>query len=185
MRKYLYIFLIILGTVVMLYFLVSWMGVKGFLFAWVLNFMLMMCVLFFTETLKAPLQTDYFREKQWEKKGKTYERLGINLFRKLLVVLGWEKLNKKDNPVAKNLKALMHLEYRTRQSELGHLIIFLIVLGFNFYVAIKYGIAESLWLLVLNILLNLYPIFLQRYNRPRLQRAITLGRSRERREGNT
>lgn len=179
MRKYFFIFLIIVGTIVILYFIVSWIGVKGFLFAWILNFMLMMCVYFFTETLKAPLQTNYYREKQWEKKGKTYERLGINLFRKLLVMLGWEKLNKKDNPVAKNLKALMHLEYRTRQSELGHLIIFVIVLGFNIYVAIQYGLEESLWLLVLNILLNLYPIFLQRYNRPRLQRAIALSKRRE------
>ncbi len=185
MRKYLFIFLIIVGTIAMLYFLVSKIGVQGFLFAWILNFMLMMAVFFFTETLKAPLQTDYFREKQWEKKGKTYERLGINLFRKLLVLLGWEKLNKKDNPVAKNLKALTHLEYRTRQSELGHLIIFIIVLGFNIYVAIQFGIGESLWLLVLNILLNLYPIFLQRYNRPRLQRAIALSKRREGKEATT
>jgi Glycosyl-4,4'-diaponeurosporenoate acyltransferase len=179
MRKYFSIFLIIVGTIVMLYFIVLWIGVKGFLFAWILNFMLMMCVYFFTETLKAPLQTDYYREKKWEEKGKTYERLGINLFRKLLVILGWEKLNKKDNPVAKNLKALMHLEYRTRQSELGHLIIFIIVMGFNIYVAIQYGIVESLWLLVLNIFLNLYPIFLQRYNRPRLQRVIALGKRKK------
>ena len=163
----------------MLYFLVSRIGVKGFLFAWVLNFMLMMSVFFFTETLKAPLQNNYFRERTWEKKGKTYERLGINIFRKLLVLLGWEKLNKKDNPVAKNLEALSHLEYRTRQSEFGHLIILFIVLGFNIYVAIQFGFTASVWLLILNILLNLYPIFLQRYNRPRLQRAIALSKRGE------
>lgn len=182
MRKNLFIFLIIAGTILMLYYLVSWIGVKGFLFAWILNFMLMMCVFLFTETLKSPLQANYFREKSWESKGKTYERLGINIFRKLLVMLGWEKLNKKDNPVAKNLKALNHLEYRTRQSEFGHLIIFFIVLGFNIFVAVQYGFLASIWLLILNILLNLYPIFLQRYNRPRLQRAIAVGNSRERKE---
>ena len=185
MRKNFFIFLIIAGTIVILYFLVLWIGVQGFLFAWILNFMLMMCVYFFTETLKAPLQTSFFREKQWEKKGKTYERLGINLFRKLLVMLGWEKLNKKDNPVSKNLKVLTHLEYRTRQSELGHLIIFIIVSGFNIYVAVQYGFTASIWLLVLNILLNLYPIFLQRYNRPRLHRAIVLSKRSEKRQGIT
>jgi hypothetical protein len=185
MRKYLIILLDTVVTIVIIYFFVSWIGVKGFLFAWVLNFTLMTSVFVFTETLKAPLQTHYFREKPWERKGKTYERLGINLFRKLLVLLGWEKLNKKDNPVEKNLKALTHLEYRTRQSELGHLIIFIIVLAFNIYVAVQFGIGESLWLLVLNILLNLYPIFLQRYNRPRLQRVIALSKRREAKEATT
>lgn len=182
MRKYLFIFLIIAGTVLMLYYLVSRIGVKGFLFAWILNFMLMMCVFLFTETLKSPLQANYFREKNWERKGITYERLGINIFRKLLVMVGWEKLNKKDNPVAKNLKALNHLENRTRQSEFGHVIIFFIVLGFNIFVAVQYGFLASIWLLILNILLNLYPVFLQRYNRPRLQRAIELCKRREGRE---
>lgn len=179
MRKYLIIFLDIVVTIVMIYFFVSWIGLKGFLFAWVLNFTLMTSVFVFTEALKAPLQTHYFREKPWERNGKTYERLGINFYRKMLVVLGWEKLNKKDNPVAKNLEALNHLEYRTRQSEFGHLIIFFIVLGFNIFVAVQSGISASLWLLVLNVLLNLYPIFLQRYNRPRLQRVIALSKRRE------
>lgn len=37
---------------------------------------------------------------------------------------------------------------------------------------------KSLWLLILNVLLNLYPIFLQRYNRPRIERAINLSNRR-------
>src|SRR5690606_20191588 len=97
-----------------------------------------------------------------------------NLFRKLLVQIGWEKLNKKSSPVAKDTRALLNLHYQTKKSELGHLIIFLIVLGFNVFVALKFGIVKSIWLLVLNILLNLYPILLQRYNRPRIERAICL-----------
>jgi len=141
--------------------------------------MLMMCVFIFTETLKSRLASPYYNEKDWELKGKLYEFLGIHFFRKLLVWFGWEKLNKKSNPVEKNTDALIHLQYRTKQSELGHLIILVIVLGFSIFVAFKFGIIESLWLLLLNILLNLYPIFLQRYNRPRLERAIKLSRHRE------
>ncbi|WP_394335923.1 glycosyl-4,4'-diaponeurosporenoate acyltransferase CrtO family protein [Flavobacterium hydrophilum] len=41
---------------------------------------------------------------------------------------------------------------------------------------IKFTFAESLWLLVLNIIFNVYPILLQRYNRPRLRRALALFR---------
>ncbi|MEO8516695.1 MAG: hypothetical protein ABI426_08125 [Flavobacterium sp.] len=179
MRKTLILSFIILVAVGLTYALIQYIGMHGFLFAWALNLMLMMCVFLFTETLKSQFISPYYNEKTWESRGKIYESLGINFFRKLLVLIGWEKLNKKDNPVEKNTKALIHLQYKTKQSELGHLIILFIVLGFNIFVAIKFGIRESLWLLTLNILLNLYPIFLQRYNRPRLNRAIILSKHRE------
>ncbi len=182
MRKYIILSLTIIVTIFLVSALVYKIGLQGFLFAWILNFVLMMCVFFFTETLKSEFKSDYYREKTWEKKGKIYESLGINLFRKLLVLIGWEKLNKKANPVQKNLQALIHLEYRTKQSELGHIIIFFIVLAFTIYVAITLGIKESLSLIILNILLNVYPVLLQRYNRPRLQRAIVLSKYREERK---
>lgn len=181
MRKYILLSITIIITIFLVYGLVYKVGMLGFLFAWMLNFVLMMCVFFFTETLKSEFKSDYYLEKTWEKKGKIYEAFGINLFRKLLVIVGWEKLNKKANPVDKNLQALVHLEYRTKQSELGHIIIFFIVLAFTIYVGITFGIKETLSLLILNILLNVYPVLLQRYNRPRLQRAIILSKYREER----
>ncbi len=174
MKKGFLLFIIMLSTIGFIYFLVKYMGVQGFLFAWVLNFMLMMFVLMFTETLKSARTSNYFKEQNWEQKGKIYEQLGIHLFRKLLVIVGWEKLNKKENPLKNNLAALVHLEYRTKQSELGHLIIFFIVGGFSIYVAIRYSFSASAWLIFLNLVLNFYPILLQRYNRPRLQRAIQI-----------
>lgn len=176
MRKNLLLLLIISVTIVLTYLLVKYIGVKGFLFAWTLNFMLMMCVFMFTETLKSKFKSSYYNQKKWEASGKIYLILGIHIFRKLLVWTGWEKFNKKANPVEKNISALEHLFYRTKQSELGHLIIFFIVLLFNVCVAIKLGFIESIWLSILNILLNLYPILLQRYNRPRLERAILLSK---------
>ena len=180
MPRILRLILIVFATIALTYGLVLYVGVRGFLFAWTLNMMLMMCVFLFTETLKSGFLSTYYYEKTWEVKGKVYENLGINYFRKLLVLLGWEKFNKKSNPVNNSTEALLHLHYRTMQSELGHIIILFIVLGFSMYVAFKFGIVASLWLLTLNILMNLYPIFLQRYNRPRLNRAITLRRYRER-----
>jgi len=185
MQKTILLSLIILVTLALTYGIVVYIGVIGFLFAWILNFMLMMCVLLFTETLKSNLASDYFNGKQWESKGKIYEKIGINLYRKLLVLVGWEKLNKKANPVKSSLEALTHLEYRTKQSELGHVIIFFIVLGFTIYVAAKFSFTESLWLLFLNVIINVYPIFLQRYNRPRLKRAIELIKYKQGRSQNT
>jgi len=179
MRKNILLVLIIFLSVALIFALIRFVGVTGLASAWALNFLLMLCVSVFIGTLKANLTSDYFKEKTWENQGKIYEKLGINVFRKLLVFIGWEKITKQANPVKKNLDALIHLEYETKQSELSHLIIFFIVLGFTIYVAVKHGVSASLWLLFLNVVLHVYPVFLQRYNRPRIQRAIKLIKYRE------
>jgi hypothetical protein len=178
MKKNLILILITAFTIGSIWALTYYIKIDGFSFAWALNFLLMFCVLAFTEALKSPLTSSYYNEKGWEGRGKIYENLGINFFKKLLVLIGWERLNKKSNPVENNIKSLMNLHYQTKKSELGHVMILLIVLGFNVLVAFRFGVLKSLWLLILNILLNLYPIFLQRYNRPRIERAINLSRRR-------
>jgi len=178
MKKVLTLILIAIITIGSIYALVIYIKMDGFPFAWILNFLLMLFVVFFTDALKSPLGSSYYNEKGWEQKGKIYEHLGINFFRKLLVWTGWEKVIRKTNPIEKNTNALMNLYYRTKKSELDHVIILLIVLGFNVFVAFKFGLIKSLSLLILNVLLNLYPIFLQRYNRPRIQRALNLSKRR-------
>lgn len=178
MLKTLKLTLIIAVTIGLVYILAIYIRMDSFSFAWVLNFLLMTGVLAFTETLKSNLASSYYNENKWERGGKIYEQLGINFFRKLLVWVGWEKLNKKNNPVVKDTQALMHLHYQTKKSELGHVIILFVVFGFNVFVALKFGFVKSLSLLILNVLLNLYPIFLQRYNRPRIERAISLSKRR-------
>lgn len=147
-------------------------GLHSFYFAWVLNFMLMTGVLFSTQTFKPQLTSVYYHPKKWEAEGKIYRRLGVNVFRKILVWVGWEKIHKVSNPVKPSLEALVHLEQGTRQSEFGHLIIFFIVLAISAGVALYAGFGQSLWLIATNIVLNAYPIMVQRYNRPRLQSVI-------------
>jgi hypothetical protein len=178
MRKYLLLILITAFTISAICALVYYIRMDRFSFAWALNFLLMLCVLAFTTALKSQLTWPYFNEKSWERRGKIYERFGIDFYRKLLVWTGWEGLNRKSNPIEKNTKSLMNLHYQTKKSELDHVIILLVVLGFNFFVAFKFGVLKSLWLLLLNVLLNLYPIFLQRYNRPRIEKAICLSKQR-------
>jgi hypothetical protein len=178
MKKILTLILIAIITIGSIYALVIYIKMDGFPFAWILNFLLMLFVVFFTDALKSPIASFYYNEKGWEGKGKIYEHLGINFFRKLLVWIGWEKVIRKTNPIEKNTESLANLYYRTKKSELDHVIILLIVLGFNVFVAFKFGLIKSLSLLILNVLLNLYPIFLQRYNRPRIQRVLNLSKRR-------
>ncbi len=178
MKKTLTLVFIAIGTIISICALVQYVRADRFSFAWALNFLLMLCVFAFTETLKSQLTSSYFGEKEWERRGKIYENVGVNVFRKLLVWIGWENLRRRSNPVEKSTQALMNLHHQTKKAELGHAIIFVIVMGFNVFVAFKFGVLKSVWLLVLNVLLNLYPVFLQRYNRPRIQRAINLSKRR-------
>ncbi len=150
----------------------SWQGICSFLFAWVFNLMLMMSVLSIMQTFQLQLSSSYFHAKPWEKEGKIYKWVGINGCRTVLVWVGWEKYNKASNPIKRDLAALTHLEYSTRQSEFGHLVIFFIVLALALFIGSFYGVKQALWLHLLNVLLNVYPIGVQRYNRPRFQKAI-------------
>jgi len=85
MRKTLILILIAIATIASIYTLVHYIKMDGFSFSWILNFLLMLFVVVFTGALKSPLGSPYFNEKEWEGRGKTYEYLGINFFRKLLV----------------------------------------------------------------------------------------------------
>lgn len=176
MKKTLTLILIVFITAVLVYVLVRFTGIQKAGFAIALNFLLMGGALMFTEALKSKLQSSYFNTRPWEVGGKVYERLGINLFRKLLVWVGWEKLGKATKPVGKGAETLANLHYRTKIDELGHLIILIIVSVFTVVVAVRFGWAKAMPLLVSNILLNLYPMMLQRYNRPRIQGAMALSR---------
>ena len=64
MRKYILLSLTVIITIFLVYGLVYKIGFQGFLFAWMLNLVLMMCVYFFTETLKSELKSDYYLEKK-------------------------------------------------------------------------------------------------------------------------
>ncbi|QJW90501.1 hypothetical protein HNV11_14495 [Spirosoma taeanense] len=179
MTKYVVLPAVLLVAALTIVAVAMWRGMNSFVFAWILNFMLMMVVLSFTQTFKPQLASTYYRPQPWEADGKVYTWLGVNVYRKLLVWVGWEKANKATNPVKKKLDALTHLEYTSRQSEFGHLIIFFAVLAVTLLVGVTSGLSETVWLISLNVLLNLYPIFVQRYNRPRLLRAIQRSSSTE------
>jgi hypothetical protein len=74
----------------------------------------MFCVSMFTETLESKHLSEYCLEKKWENRGKIHEKFAINFYIKLLVLVIWEELNKKANPVKGNRETLINLEYKTK-----------------------------------------------------------------------
>ncbi|GGK63598.1 hypothetical protein ACD591_00860 [Rufibacter glacialis] len=153
------------STALVCYGVGRFLGYGSFAFAWVLNFMLMAWFTFLVNQMSPNLQAGYFLPKPFEKEGKLYQYAGIHAFRKMLVWIGWEKLMRKEHGLKINATSLRQLEYNTRISETGHLFIFLIVLLVTFLVTMHN--TGTLWLWLTNILLNVYPVFLQRFNRPR------------------
>ncbi|OKL38487.1 glycosyl-4,4'-diaponeurosporenoate acyltransferase CrtO family protein [Pontibacter flavimaris] len=145
---------------------------ESFVFSWSLNFILMIWYTYLTSQINLELDSDYFEPKPFERNGSIYKYLGVHAYRKLLVWIGWERINKKKNPVKHSLLSLKESEYNTRASELGHTIIALIV--FAVTIGVPSSLGEAKWLIITNLFLNIYPIMVQRFNRPRYSRIIGL-----------
>ncbi|MBC3542179.1 hypothetical protein ACFSC6_13335 [Rufibacter sediminis] len=154
------------------YFLGRHFGFSSFVFSWVLNFALMSWITMVIALLNPAFESDYFTPKPFERDGKVYTYAGVHLYRKLLVWVGWEKLNKATNPVKKDVTALHTCERSSRKSEAGHVMIALVV----FAVAAVFtpSLGEAKWLILLNVLFNIFPVMVQRYNRPRYLRVLSV-----------
>ena len=155
-----------------LYILFPFMSMSSLAYSVSLNFILMIWMSIVETLLRPALLSSYFNCHSIEGEGEIYKYFGVHFFRKLLVLSGWERSRKKENPIRKSLILLEYYEYRTRASEFGHSIIAIIIAFISVYVCIEYSFKETLWLICFNIFMNLYPIIVQRYNRPRVQRVI-------------
>jgi len=154
------------------FILFPFMSMSSLSYSITLNFVLMMWMSIAQTLLRPALKSSYFNSHPIEEGGKIYEYLGVNFFRKLLVLSGWERSRKKETPIRKSLILLEYYEYRTRTSEFGHVIIAIIIAFISIYVCMVYSFKETIGLIFLNIFLNIYPIIVQRYNRPRARRVI-------------
>ena len=56
-----------------------------------------------------------------------------------------------------------------RKAETGHAVIFVLVLLFAGYLLLKGWLDAVVWTMFFNMLINGYPIMLQRYNRVKMQ----------------
>ena len=154
------------------FILFPFMSMSSLTYSITLNFLLMIWMSIVETLLKPELKSPYFNCHRIEDEGKIYKYIGVLFFRKLLVLSGWEKIRKKETPIRKSLILLEYYEYRTRTSEFGHGIIAIIILIISVYVSMAYSFKETIWLIFLNIFMNIYPIIVQRYNRPRVRRVI-------------
>lgn len=139
----------------------------GFVFAWVTHFILMA----WASVIVAPgiEIPDYrwLRVRSWEPP--IYVALGTRLFGKLLDIIGWNRMISKERGFDTTRQGLGELDQHTRRSEISHTICLLITVVLAFCVLAAGSWTGSLWLLGLGIPLHLYPAFLQRILRARIQ----------------
>lgn len=109
----------------------------------------------------------YYRLQQVEHDGRLYRRLGVVTFKRLLVKSRIELLNVSAR-LSHGRTGLQGLERGIRQAETDHAIALLVMLLITIYAGMNARWALAGWLLLANVVANVYPIMLQRHNRARL-----------------
>ncbi len=124
---------------------------------------------------------EYFRPKKFEcYRGRTiYELIGIKIYKKYLPTTGdivrRRKKIKQIDPINSNrFEELYRYEKKTRNYEWRHIIgaIGFVAIRFLFDSNLRLTLLDFTILPIMNLYINIYPIFLQRYNRIRILRIL-------------
>ena len=139
----------------------------------VLNILLLGTIAFlgFVYPTHVLLSKRYYKIKNPETLNVWYKWLGVEMFRLFLLNTFYRK---KDNKKYFNgsKAGILAFDYNTKQSEFGHLIALIVVSALSLVVLVQGHTLAFLWMLLFNILLNLYPVILQRKHRIIIERLI-------------
>lgn len=121
----------------------------------------------------------YLQPKKFESfRGRSiYEFIGIKFYKKYLPTSG-DLVRKWENKVQLNSRnstrstELLQLEKQTRKFEYRHLIGTLLFIMMVFVINKPLNVTDSMFLISLNLYVNIYPILLQRHNRIRILNAL-------------
>jgi glycosyl-4,4'-diaponeurosporenoate acyltransferase len=126
-----------------------------------------------------PLLLRYFKPKKFELyRNKTiYELIGIKIYKKYLPTTGdiarqKRKIIQINITKADKIAELYAYEKKTRKYEWRHIIGAIIFILLTFLLDRKLSVFDWILLPTLNLYINIYPIFLQRYNRIRILRVL-------------
>ena len=121
----------------------------------------------------------YFSPKTFEfyRDRTIYDLIGIKIYKKYLPTTGEIVRQKRKIPQIKisntgKIDELYEYERKTRNYEWRHVIGAIIFVGLTLVLYRKLTIFDWIFLPILNLYLNFYPIFLQRYNRIRIIKVL-------------
>jgi glycosyl-4,4'-diaponeurosporenoate acyltransferase len=123
--------------------------------------------------------SSYFKPKRVEfyRNQTIYEFIGIKLYKKYLPFTGDIARKKKNTTQIKsNTKGrfdeLYSYERETRRNELIHIFGLILCIGLMLIYSKEISGIDLVFLILLNLYLNIYPIFLQRHNRLRIIKVL-------------
>lgn len=158
-------------------FLIIWsleaFGFRTAISAFLVNWLAMSWVAVAGQAVHFSLPSRSYDIKAFERTGHVYEYLGIRRFKRLVrrgpLSIFSPTLR---FPIEKTISGLRHLDDEMRKAETGHVFIFMLMLAFSGYALLRGWFDAVGWILAFNVIINGYPIMLQRYNRIKLEELI-------------
>ncbi len=170
--------LLLIATTVTSVWLMTWsvdaFGFPSPITAFLVNGLVVAWMAMVALSIRLPLPSRYYDIKACENGGRVYEHLGVRFFKKLvrsgpLSIFSRTLRLPKDDARA----ALRQLDQTMRRAEAIHVFSFLPIWPFICYSVLRKWSNAAGWLLLFNLMVNGYPIMLQRYNRIRLHKLLT------------
>jgi hypothetical protein len=117
------------------------------------------------------LPRSYHELRGWESDGHLYEHLGVRMVKRLLRRGPLAVFNPDLHlPAERTPEHLAHLDQRMRDAEASHFVLLVATSGVAVHAAARGWWLAALLVLWFNVLMNGYPVMLQRYNRALLHR---------------
>jgi hypothetical protein len=148
-------------------------GARSAVFAFVVVWLPMAWLGVVSRFWRPRLPAGYHALHRLERDGHLYERVGVRLFKRLLRRGPLAAFNPDLHlPVEPTATNLTHLDQRMRDAEASHFILLVLTFGVVVHAAARGWWGAAAWTVVFDVLLNGYPVMLQRYNRALLGRRI-------------
>ncbi|WP_167610824.1 hypothetical protein [Maribellus sediminis] len=101
---------------------------------------------------------------------KAYRILGVDLFRKALLIFFWGRKKNRKKYFDGTRKGLQNFIHQSKQSEFGHFASFVSIALVSFLLLAKGMFLLVAFLTLINVIGNFYPVILQRYHRLRIDK---------------
>lgn len=120
------------------------------------------------------LPAAYYNLRPGERDGRRYEKVGVLVAKRVLRRGPMQIFNPDLRlPTIRDPQSLAKLDRAMRSAETNHVVMFLVVLLAIAHAIVRGWWDAAAWILLFNILINGYPVMLQRYNRARLTSRAT------------
>jgi hypothetical protein len=150
----------------------SW--VAALIFAFLLTFFVtgIFAFLGFALPTQKLLPEPYYNIKSSGRLNKIFIVFKVNLFRKFLLVTFWKNRDKRKRYFNGRVDGINNLITQSKKAEFGHLIPFVLLSILALFFITKGFIKLSIVILLINCLVNWYPIVLQRHHRMRVTKIL-------------